>query len=155
MEVYKVVGKRNRYSSNLILYTDRDSCELKISDLEKRLNASWRKLFELFILKYRKGAIIKAAPGTSGIFCFASKTDAYRFINICSLGSTYKISERLTIIKVRGIGKPEYNPTIISCVGDNPSKLLLSLKDNQWYNYKEVNSKMTGVVCFPEVEVLE
>jgi hypothetical protein len=136
MICYKVVGKENRYGSNYtMLYSDNNMPETGID----------MRVFKRFFPKYEKGKIVKAIRGSQGIFCFQTKTDAQKFRHTCS-ENFQKIT---TIIKVEGIGEPNYFPKIIKECGAWLSNLL-SYKTTQ----AMIEAPM-GSISFKSVRVLE
>lgn len=142
MIAYKVVGKKHRYSTNLSIYLYSNS-HINITGLKKSSGSLkyWEILFSKFFFKYTKGKIIEADHKTEGIFCFKRKKYAEAFIK------EHKDCN-LQILKVKGIGKANYNPKIIMECGADPQRLTTG------FSYRLVDS-YEGTVCFPKIEVLE
>jgi len=89
--------------------------------------------------EYPKGAIVKAEPGSIGIFVFAFRKDAENFVRV----------HRGIIIRVLGIGIP-CSPKMIS-MGQAEADL------DHWYSYDcaHISFAPEGTIAFEAVEVLE
>jgi len=113
---YKVVGKRNRNCSNVILFFEKIEREVPLSAVSieniKKYIDKHPRLFPV----YTKGVKLKAITRTEGFFVFATEDAAKTFI------MNYDIIKESKIIKVKGIVK-KAKPRVFSGCGDYPQRV--------------------------------
>jgi hypothetical protein len=137
---YKVVGKKHRFGSNhTMLFGDKDMCGLFA------VTKSKSKIFKKFFPQYKNRTVVKAARGSQGIFCFRSLQYARFFRRDCEK----KFRRGTAIIRVEGIGKPNYNPHVIPNCGYTMEGLL------SFKNTKSAYNAPAGSISFKSVKVLE
>jgi hypothetical protein len=142
--VYKVVGKRHRYGSNLTMFFERFPLFSGAFRSWKRKNKEYWKELKPYFPKYLKGSLIEEVKGSKGIMCFYKKEDAEKFIFKNFL---YKGKEK--IVKVQGIGRKKKVKFLKSGCGFDIRYLLEKYKEDIESN------NITGFVSFPSVKVLE
>ena len=142
---YKVVYKKGRFSTNVGLYMEEHDGER--IDRRSHINRFIASI-------YTKGTVVKAYPGSVGIFTFKTRKDAEEFIY-----REATIDEDFIILRVKPIGR-----------GKKPDKILawaISILGN--YNFLEgyFNGEFSllesedlmepykGTICYPAVEVLD
>jgi len=141
---YKVVGKKNRECSNLVLFFQvfqeghKTQKHIQIIQIiQKYINKNSR-LFPI----YTKGVKLKAITKTEGFFVFTTKKAAQEFIK------KYGIMKLSKIIKVKGIVKKR-TPRIITGCGDYPNRISSKISRIGW-NYPVCQKTVT----LSELEVL-
>lgn len=140
MEVFKVVEKQTRRSSNWAIY-----CE-STGRNPKKLIPEW----ERYLPQYLPNTYVHALSGSVGIFCFESIEYAKLFIGkeFCT-HTTFPL-----IIKVRGIGKPKHPSCIIMGCGGDPRNIAIGIRKASNIPFILRSTAPSGTVTFPAVEVL-
>ena len=136
---WKVVGKRNRECSNVILFFNPTKTwgSSKIKTAKKYINEN-PKLFPV----YTKGIKLKALVESEGLFVFRTREWARKFRR------DYKITKFSKIIKVKGIVK-YVQPKVTSGCGDHLYRVGSKIKFT-WNHPVFPNS----VITLSELEVL-
>jgi hypothetical protein len=102
MKAYKVVGKKDRISTNGLII-QHICCGHALHLLQSP-----------FIKYYKKGSIVEAEPDSAGICCFQTLEDAEKFI----LDELSKYDDTLILV-VEGIEDPiPYNTITLYCCGE-------------------------------------
>jgi len=114
MIAFKVVEKKTRHCSNVMIYKEYLPT---LKAIEKFLR--WKRKYPQYFPRYLKGSTIYAADGSVGIMCFESKEAAEKFIESQRF---IKISAK--IIKVEGIGSKLRPKAIIQWHGAVPMDLI-------------------------------
>lgn len=92
MLAFKVVEKRTRLSSNILLMKYDQYCP----PLNMLTLTAVEKYFKGYANRYRKGSVIKALPNSPGICCFKDIISAKQF------AALYDIAGHFMIVKVEG-----------------------------------------------------
>ena len=138
MVVFKVVGKRTRWGSNITIY--RNSYPLNKRLIEaRRLCIKYPNYFP----KYSKGATVTGVADTPGIMCFEERKYAEDFLR------TYLLHDTAKIIRVRGIGRPKYSFKIFFSCGDTP-EYLWTLDESS-----KLGEAIPGTIAFESVKILD
>jgi hypothetical protein len=138
MIAYKVVGKKKRDCSNWLMQT-------RNRKIDRRRIA--RKIIRYYP-RYPKGKIVKAVPGSVGILCFVDTSAAEHFME------KYCLCDRAKIVPVRGVGSPNYNPSIFWWINTSIDRLHLDYSTRSKFD-GEYSLGRNSVVAFEAVEVLE
>jgi hypothetical protein len=145
---YKVVGKRNRFGSNMNIFLKEHHFGPMRFEMWKNENkALWKRLRRYFP-QYIKGSIVKSVKGSPGIMCFETYEEAEKFTKLF----WHITLNNCTIIKVKGIGE-KTNVEEILAIRDkydhetDLSKLIRRKEYITRIGYK--------IISYPKVEVLE
>jgi hypothetical protein len=115
-----------------------------------------------YCLRYKKGQVVEAVPGSFGIMVFTSKHYAQMF----------KINKSHKILKVQPVGRQK-TPKMISPISTLNARELTTIFNRFYYCVKNHKSRITligrpyhkkqipaiepppGMECYPKVRVLE
>jgi len=143
MIAYKVVEKGTRNCSNVAMFNSQSKDRYSRYFYIKKEFEEFVKKNPEYFPKYLCGTFVKEAPGSFGILCFKTYTDAQYFRNnyLNSLRNT-------TIVRVKGYNQKE-EPTKVNggCGGDG----IFYIKEEDFDGI----SPPSGTVAFELVEVLE
>lgn len=152
MIAYKVVLKEYRYGSNFALYfyfKKRNQHASNKTMMSRIKNKITKLKLEEYYPRYTPRSVIKAAPKSSGIFCFLTRIDAQAFIDSHCLSFSNNIKKYFEIIKVNGYERNKLKVKFVQSYDTDDLEFVLASKRY----YQPCN--IPGVVTFKSVKVLE
>ncbi len=143
MIVYKVVEKKTRYGSNMIIFKKYCQSGLDSSDyIRRRIIRAKRFIKENpeYFPRYFRNTVVESVKESLGILTFENEEAANEFQRINS------ITGRSKVVTVRGIGTPREVTYLYGGCGADPSNLKGSISSTR---------APFGTVAFESVKVLD